>query len=75
MRGMCRLTLWNRVRNEEVRRRVQVERQLPGRVDQCVLRWFGNVERMDEQHMAKKVMISNVEGNTVGVGTDQGWAG
>ena len=40
----------------------QVEGQLSGRVDQCVLRWFGHVEGMDEEQMAK-VMISDDEGN------------
>ena len=40
-----------------------MERQLSDRVDQCVLRWFGHVESMDEECMAKKVMISDVEGN------------
>ena len=49
LRSMYRLTLWNRVRNEEVRRRAQVEGQLSGRVDQCVMRWFGHVEKMDEE--------------------------
>ena len=36
-----------------------MERQLCGRVDQCVLRWFWHVERMDEEHMVKKVVISD----------------
>ena len=40
-----------------------MEEQLSGRVDQCVLTWFGHVERMDEEHMAKKVVISDVEVN------------
>ena len=40
-----------------------MERQLSGRVDHCVPRWLGHVERMDEEHMAKKMMISDVEGN------------
>ena len=45
VRGVCvDLTLWNRVRNEEVRGRTQVKRQLSGRVNQCVPRWFGYVE-------------------------------
>ena len=39
LRSMCGLMLWNRVRNE-VSRRVQVERQLSSKVDQCVLRWI-----------------------------------
>ena len=63
LRSMCGLTLWNRVRNEEVRRRVQVEKQLSERVDQSVLRWFGHMERMDEERMVKRVMNADVEGN------------
>ena len=38
----------DRVRNEEVRRRAGIERELASRADQRVLRWFGHVERMDE---------------------------
>ena len=62
LRGMCGLTSWDRVRNEEVSRRVQVERHLSSEVNQCVLRWLCYVERMDEECMAK-VIISDVEGN------------
>ena len=40
-----------------------MEGQLSDRVNQCVLRWFGHVERMDEERKAKMVTISNVEGN------------
>ena len=50
---MCGLTLWNMVRNEEVRRRVHIEKQLSDRVDQSVLRWFGHMERMDEECIVK----------------------
>ena len=46
-----------------MRRRAHKERQLSGKVDQRVLRWFRHVERMDEEHMAKKVMIYDVERN------------
>ena len=38
----------DRVKNEEVRRRAGIERELASRTDQRVLRWFGHVERMDE---------------------------
>ena len=38
----------NRVRNEEVRRRAGIKRELASRADQRVVRWFGHVERMDE---------------------------
>ena len=43
----------DRVRNEEVRRRAGVEKEIAYRADQRVLRWFGHVERMDEYLMAR----------------------
>ena len=53
------------VRNEEVRRRALIERELVSRTDQRVLRWFGHVERMDEYHMARKVLMEEVSGGRV----------
>ena len=44
----------DRVRNEVVRARTGVRRQLAARVDTNVLRWFGNVERMDNEELLKK---------------------
>ena len=38
----------DRVRNEEVRGRACVERELESRTNQRVLRWFGHVERMNK---------------------------
>ena len=35
---------------------------LSGRVEKCVLRWFGHVEHMDGEKMAKKIYDSGVEG-------------
>ena len=43
----------DRVRNEEVRRRAGIERELASRADQRVLRWFGHVDRFDEYRMAR----------------------
>ena len=40
------------VRNEEVRWRAGIERELASRADQRVLRLFGHVERMEEHRMA-----------------------
>ena len=50
-----------------------MEGQLSGRVGQCVLRWFGHVERMEEERMAKKVMIASGEGNRCRSRTRLGW--
>ena len=43
----------DRVRNEVVRRRAGIERELASRADQRVLRSFGHVKRMDEYRMAR----------------------
>ena len=52
----------DRVRNEEVCRRAGIEREFVSRTDQRVLRWFGHMERMDEYHMARWVLIAEVSG-------------
>ena len=50
----------DRVRHEEVRRRAGIEMDSASIADQRVLRWFGNVERMDEYRMAKRVLMAEV---------------
>ena len=52
----------DRVRNEEVRRRAGIKRELASRADQRVLRWFGHVERMDEYRTARRVLMAEVSG-------------
>ena len=54
----------DRVKNEEVRRRAGIERKLPSRADQRVLRWFG--QRMDEYRMARRVLMAEVSGGRPG---------
>ena len=52
----------DRVRNEEVRRRARIERELASRADQSVLRWFGHVETMNDYRMARRVLMAEVSG-------------
>ena len=52
LRSLDGVSRMNRVRNEEVRRRAVIERELASREDQRELRWFGDVEIMDMYHMA-----------------------
>ena len=47
LRSLVGVLRIDRVRNEEVRRRAGIERELATRADQRVLRWFRHVERMD----------------------------
>ena len=60
--GVSRL---DRFRNEGVRRRAGIERELASRADRRVLRWFGHVERMDEYHIARNVLMTEVSGARV----------
>ena len=48
LRSLVGVSRMDKVRNEDLRRRAGIERQLASRADQRVLRWFGHVERMDE---------------------------
>ena len=59
--------------NEEVRRRPGIERELASRADQRVLRWFGHVERMDEYHMARRVLMAELRGGRVRGRPRLGW--
>ena len=63
----------DRVRNEEVRRRAGMERELASRTDQRVLRWFGHVERMDEYRMARRVFMAGVSVGRVRGRPTLGW--
>ena len=47
-------------RNEEVHRRAGIEIELASTADQRVWRWFGDMERMDEYHMARRVLMAEV---------------
>ena len=70
----------DRVRNEEVRRRAGIERELASRADQRVLRfemdqrvWFGHVERMDKYRMVRRVLMAEVSGGRVRGRPRLGW--
>ncbi len=52
----------DRVRNEEVRRRTGVVKELAERAEQGVLQWFGHVERLEEERLVKKTTRSDVIG-------------
>ena len=65
----------DRIRNEEVRRRAGIEKELASRSDQRVLRWFGHVERMDDYRMARRVLMAKVSGGRVRGRPRLGWMG
>ena len=62
LRSMAGVSRMDRVRNEVVRQRTGVEVELATRVDMNVLRWFGHVERMENERVLKRVMNGRVNG-------------
>ena len=62
LRPMVGNTRWDRVRNEEIRRRAGIDETLAEKVDRRELRWFGHVGRMNEGRWSRKVKAATVEG-------------
>ena len=73
LRSLVGVSRMDRVRNEEMRRRAGIERELASRADQRVLRWFGHVERMDEYRMVRRVLMAEVNGGRVRGRWRLGW--
>ena len=61
LRNICGLRRIDRVPNVEIRRLEKIV-SVSQRIDQGVLRWFGHVERMRDERMAKRVHESDVRG-------------
>ena len=60
LRSLVGVSRMDRVRNEEVRRRDGIERELASGADQRVLKWFGHAEKMNEYRTARRVLITEV---------------
>ena len=73
LRSMAGVSRLDRFRNEEVRERTGVRKDLATRVDRNVLRWFGHVERMDNERLLKRVMNAGVDGRSVRGRPRFGW--
>ena len=73
LRSLVGVLRMDRVGNEEVHRRSGTERQLANVADQRILRWFGQVERIDEYRMARMVLVAEVSGGQVQGRPRLGW--
>ena len=73
LRSLVGVSRMDRVRNEELRRKAGIERELASRADQRVSRWFGYVDRMDEYRMARRVLMAEVSGGRVRRRRRLGW--
>ena len=61
LRSMIGKTRRDRVRNEDVRKEVGVEK-LNDKIEKNKLRWFGHVRRMEEGRIPKKMLDAKFEG-------------
>jgi hypothetical protein len=59
---MIGVTLRDRIRKEEIRRRCGVDKTLSVSGEESVWRWFGHIERMEDARLTKKIHCANVEG-------------
>ena len=73
LRSMAGVSRMDRVRNEVVRQRTDVNGTLANRVDRSVLRWFGHMERMEDERLVKRVMKARVSGRNARGRPRLGW--
>ena len=62
LRNICGVRRVDRISNVEIRRRCGKNVGVGERMDRGVLRWFGHVERMGEERLARRVYDSDVRG-------------
>jgi hypothetical protein len=63
MRAMCGVSIMDRIINDDVGRQCGSEVSIRERMDINILRWYGHVERLEEERMVKSVYCAKVEGS------------
>ena len=63
LRGLLAIRRMERVPNAWIRVLCRVKKGLDERIDESVLRWFGNVERMERDRIAKRVYVRERAGS------------
>ena len=59
--GLLGIRRMDRVPNARIRELSRVKKGLDERINECVLRWFGHVERMDR--IAKRIYVGECAGS------------
>ena len=54
LRKLCGVTLADQIRNEEIRRMAGLKESVIIKMHKGMLRWFGHVERMEDERLTKK---------------------
>jgi len=64
LRRMCGKTMYDRVRNVEIRKECKADVSVMSKIKKGTLRWFGHVERMNEERSVRRIYDANVNGRT-----------
>ena len=62
LRRICGVSLADRIRNEEIHRMTGTSENVTVRMKKNVLSWFGHMERMSDERMAKNIYDGKVSG-------------
>ena len=62
LRSMCGVTLNDRLRNDLIRERCGLNEDVVTKINKGLLRWFGHVERMDENRLTARIYRATVSG-------------
>lgn len=54
-RRCCKVTLMDRIRNDDIRERMNIDKPLTTIIEEKQLTWYGHMRRMNENRMPKKV--------------------
>ena len=63
LRGLLGIRRMDRVPNARIRELCGVTKGVDERIDEGVFRWFGHVERVEEERIAKKVYVGECAGS------------
>ena len=63
LRGLLGIRRMDRIPNARIRELYGVRKGLDERIDESVLRWFGHVERMERNRIAKRVYVGESAGS------------
>ena len=60
LRGLLGIRRMDRIPNTRIRELCGVTKGVDKRIDEIVLRWFGHMERMENDRIARRVYLRNV---------------
>ena len=62
LRRMCGKTMYDRSKNVNIRKECKADVSVMDRIKKGTLRWFGHVERMNEERSVKRIYDAKVNG-------------